>query len=134
VKRNDVLFFRHSGEGLSLRRIVVNWIPAFAGMTAGLLMLVACATNETQEGPNGGWPDWLQEKIKAQPVPVEKYTYKGAKYFLLDYKTICCDISSKLFDENGVLICHPSGGFTGGGDMNCPCFVNKFLSLRHCKN
>jgi hypothetical protein len=99
-----------------------------------VLMLVSCATSEMQQRPDEDWPSWLQAKIRAKPVPVNKYNFKGAEYFLVDYKTLCCDMSSKLFDSNGVLICSPSGGFTGSGDANCPCFIAEFLNLRHCKN
>lgn len=99
-----------------------------------LIALASCAIHETSHEPSNEWPVWLQEKIKAQAVPVKKYNFKGDEYFLLDYKTLCCDMSSKLFDSDGILICRPSGGFTGAGDMNCPCFVNEFLNLKHCKN
>jgi hypothetical protein len=134
VREKGALFFRHSGEGRSLERLAGIWIPAFAGMTIGLLVLVSCATNELQKKQTDDWPVWLKEKLKAQPVPVDKYTYKGSEYFLVDYKTLCCDMSSKLFGSDGVLICSPSGGFTGAGDLNCPSFVTELLDVKRGKN
>lgn len=72
---------------------------------------------------------WLQAKIwefQSQPVTnpprvVSKAVYGGKTVYYI--AAICCDIPSQLLDEDGQLICYPSGGITGRGDGKCASFV-----------
>lgn len=72
---------------------------------------------------------WLQAKIwefQSQPVTnaprvVSKAAYDGKTVYYI--AAVCCDIPSQLFDEDGKLICYPSGGIAGGGDGKCKQFV-----------
>ena len=73
-----------------------------------------------------GLPGWLRIRLAdydAQPRPaapqaVFELRYgDGVAYFVL---AGCCDQFNPLLDGRGVLICHPSGGFTGRGDGKCP--------------
>ena len=72
---------------------------------------------------------WLQAKIwefQSQPVTnpprtVSKEVYNGKTVYYI--APVCCDIPSQLFDEDGKLICYPSGGITGRGDGKCASFV-----------
>jgi len=41
----------------------------------------------------------------------------GVAYYV---KAGCCDQLDPLVDARGVLVCYPSGGFTGRGDGKCP--------------
>jgi hypothetical protein len=64
--------------------------------------------------------------LAAEPAPVmlDDYyfetTYKGRTAYY--YPPRCCDIPSRLLDEQHKLICYPSGGFAGG-DGKCPQFI-----------
>jgi hypothetical protein len=73
-----------------------------------------------------GLPDWLRIRLAdydAQPGPAApRAVYEvrygdGVAYYV---KAGCCDQFDPLVDARGVLICHPSGGFTGRGDGKCP--------------
>jgi hypothetical protein len=71
---------------------------------------------------------WLQTKIweyQSRPVSnparsVIKTTFEGKPVYYVP--PVCCDIPSELYAEDGKLICYPSGGFTGAGDLRCPKF------------
>ena len=73
-----------------------------------------------------GLPEWLRIRLAdydAQPGPaapraVFELRYgDGVAYYV---KAGCCDQLDPLVDARGVLLCHPSGGFTGRGDGKCP--------------
>jgi hypothetical protein len=73
-----------------------------------------------------GLPEWLRIRLAdydAQPGPAApRAVYElrygdGVAYYV---KAVCCDQFDPLVDARGVLICHPSGGFTGRGDGKCP--------------
>ncbi|MDO8458185.1 MAG: hypothetical protein Q7T07_14885 [Burkholderiaceae bacterium] len=72
---------------------------------------------------------WLQAKIwefQSQPVAnpprtVSSTVYEGKTVYYIS--AACCDIPSQLFDEDGKLICYPSGGIAGGGDGRCKSFI-----------
>ena len=54
------------------------------------------------------------------PIEVWRYQLDGKAVYLLIPD--CCDQFIKLFDSNYLLICSPSGGFSGHGDGLCPDF------------
>lgn len=69
-------------------------------------------------------PIWLKSKIEAYQkshplINATKTEYNNKVAYYIPPR--CCDIPSELYDENGKLICYPSGGFAGG-DGKCPTF------------
>jgi len=73
-----------------------------------------------------GLPDWLRIRLAdydAQPGPaapraVYEVRYgEGVAYYVM---AGCCDQLDPLVDAKGVLVCYPTGGFTGRGDGKCP--------------
>ncbi len=73
-----------------------------------------------------GLPEWLRIRLAdydAQPGPaapraVFEVAYgDGMAYYV---QAGCCDQLDPLIDARGVLVCYPSGGFTGRGDGKCP--------------
>jgi hypothetical protein len=72
-----------------------------------------------------GLPEWLRIRLAdydAQPGPAApRAVYEvrygdGVAYYV---KAGCCDQLDPLVDAHGVLVCYPSGGFTGRGDGKC---------------
>jgi hypothetical protein len=73
------------------------------------------------------------EQIKAQPkwnpvATVNEYIYQGKRVFL--FSSDCCDQYNKLYDANCNYLCSPSGGFSGGGDLQCMDFFNTSVFVR----
>jgi hypothetical protein len=73
-----------------------------------------------------GLPEWLRIRLAdydalpgpAAPRAVYEVRYgDGVAYYV---QAGCCDQLDPLVDARGVLLCHPSGGFTGRGDGKCP--------------
>jgi hypothetical protein len=73
-----------------------------------------------------GLPEWLRIRLAdydaqpgaAAPRAVFEVRYgDGVAYWV---QAGCCDQLDPLVDARGVLICYPSGGFTGRGDGKCP--------------
>ena len=73
-----------------------------------------------------GLPQWLRIRLAdydAQPGPaapraVFEVPYAGGVAYFV--QAGCCDQLNPLVDARGVLVCYPSGGFTGLGDGKCP--------------
>jgi hypothetical protein len=55
---------------------------------------------------------------------VEKYHYQGKEVYLFESSS-CADYPVVVYDENGDVICMPSGGLSGAGDEKCPCFYDE---------
>ena len=91
-------------------------------------VLAACAVTATS--PDADIPPWLAVKIREfdrpevtnKPQLVARYDFKGATVYSIGPR--CCDIYSELYDRQGVLLCHPDGGITGGGDGRCTDFLD----------
>jgi hypothetical protein len=73
-----------------------------------------------------GLPEWLRIRLadydampgSAAPRAVFELRWgDGVAYYV---QAGCCDQLDPLIDARGVLLCHPSGGFTGRGDGKCP--------------
>ena len=73
-----------------------------------------------------GLPQWLRIRLAdydALPGPAapravfEVRHGDGVAYYV---QAGCCDQLDPLIDARGVLVCYPSGGFTGRGDGKCP--------------
>jgi len=73
-------------------------------------------------------PAWLAAKVAEYqrlppfnpPRSIVRTQYRGKAAFHIS--PACCDIPSELYDEQGQLLCFPSGGFAGG-DGRCPGFM-----------
>ena len=73
-----------------------------------------------------GLPEWLRIRLAdydaqatpAAPRAVFQVRYGDTTAYLV--QAGCCDQLDPLIDERGVLVCYPSGGFTGRGDGKCP--------------
>lgn len=73
-------------------------------------------------------PIWLKSKISqfegvaltSPPRAILRTTYQGKSVYYVP--PVCCDIPSELYDDGGVLLCFPGGGFAGG-DGRCPAFA-----------
>ena len=73
-----------------------------------------------------GLPQWLRIRLAdydalpgpSAPRAVFEVRYgDGVAYWV---QAGCCDQLDPLVDARGVLVCYPSGGFTGRGDGKCP--------------
>ena len=73
-----------------------------------------------------GLPEWLRIRLAdydAQPGPAAPQAVYALRYGAgLAYyvQAGCCDQLDPLIDARGVILCHPTGGFTGRGDGRCP--------------
>jgi len=69
---------------------------------------------------------WVKQQIRAYEMPTNsgvsqvtrKVIYAGNSAYLIP--SPCCDKFDYLYDSRGVILCAPSGGFTGLGDGSCP--------------
>ena len=63
------------------------------------------------------------------PVQVDEYRYKGKRVFL--FTADCCDQFDMLYDDSCNVLCAPSGGLVGKGDMKCSDFktASTFVKL-----
>lgn len=92
-----------------------------------LFTVVFCVSCSKLDVPNGT-PHCIKAKIRQisneqktnSGIEVWRYKYNGIDVYYFTPK--CCDQYSDLYDSKCNLICHPDGGFTGGGDGNCNDF------------
>lgn len=82
--------------------------------------------SRTQENP--GWVDELIATLESRtvwnpPALLARYEYRDAIVYYLPPH--CCDIPAVLYNEQGEIICSPSGGITGRGDGKCPDFYDE---------
>ena len=76
-----------------------------------------------------GLPAWLAAMVadydaqpaRTAPGAVYALPYLGGTAYLVT--TSCCDQFDPLYDARGVVLCHPSGGFSGRGDGKCPAHL-----------
>lgn len=89
-----------------------------------LIFIAVLFLNMTCEDVEIDAPRCVRELIKQEPQPVEvwRYTFENQTVYYLVGD--CCDQFNSVYDSNCNLICHPSGGITGGGDGTCPEFHN----------
>jgi hypothetical protein len=98
------------------------------GMIVVLGASLAIGSAAIAAEPGRPLPAWLQAKIgvldKLPPASPPRFfartRYQGRTAYYLS--PTCCDIPSELYDEAGVLLCHPDGGFAGG-DGRCASFT-----------
>lgn len=92
-------------------------------LSGGLTASTVAQPPRTQE-----MPAWLTARVvEYQRLPpfnpprsIVRTLYRGQVVFHIS--PACCDIPSELYDEQGVLLCFPTGGFAGG-DGRCPGFT-----------
>jgi hypothetical protein len=89
-----------------------------------LLTLLSCQQADTPKGTpaciNNTILDIQNEAVRNPPAKVWSYEYNGETVYYVS--AFCCDIPSTLYDKNCNVICHPDGGFSGGGDGLCSDF------------
>ncbi len=96
-----------------------------------LCLLLGYCQKETPEDEERDWLADLIAKFQSEPVrnpprSIWRYDYRGqVVYFVPE---ICCDQYSTLYDAQGSVICHPSGGYGGGGDGLCPDFFQERMN------
>jgi hypothetical protein len=93
-----------------------------------VVILLACTDQKPEpciNNPNS----WIQQYIEKGKdetgtfSAIYSYLYQGAKVYLVVYEARCCDqFDSLLLDKDGNKICHPSGGISGKGDLQCRDF------------
>lgn len=69
--------------------------------------------------------DLKKKEVRNPPVSVWEWNVDGKTYYYITAD--CCDQYNVLYDENCNIVCAPDGGFTGGGDGNCPEFKGEIL-------
>lgn len=111
-------------------KIIVFLVATF------ILSVSACA----QKSALDTTVPWLQAKIwdyQSKPVSnpprsIIKTSFEGKSVYYVP--SVCCDIPSELYAEDGTLMCYPSGGITGNGDGKCPKFRIEYLDNIDKKN
>jgi len=115
---------------LRKKRNELTWdmkCPVFFLLLVLSLSLVHCK-RATPVDDNSDWLADLITKFQNEPVSnpprsIWRYDYKGQIVYYVPDK--CCDQLSTLYDVDGNVICHPSGGYGGDGDGRCPDFFQE---------
>jgi YHS domain-containing protein len=89
-----------------------------------LLLIIGCTPSTAPAGS----PKWIKDLIATYekepvgnpPQSIWHYEYNGQTVYYVPPQ--CCDQFSKLYTENGEVLCAPDGGFTGRGDVKCSDF------------
>lgn len=96
------------------------------------LMLTACdklnVPDDTPSCIKAKIRQLKSDKVRNPPAKVYEWDFDGEKYYYIP--PYCCDVSGELYDNKCNLICHPDGGFSGGGDGACPDFSNGALTKK----
>lgn len=96
-----------------------------------IILLIFAAISFSSAQGDDILPQWVKTlivKYKADPVgnpprSIWQYEYKGQIVYYMPEQ--CCDLGSKLYNDQGTKICEPDGGFAGRGDGNCMDFNAK---------
>ena len=100
---------------------------AVLGLIAALL---GCSSSNTRYvSPYS--TKWVKQQIRAFEMPSSeapsqvtgKVIYAGEPFYSIP--SPCCDKYNYLYDSRGVILCAPSGGFTGRGDGSCPDVIRR---------
>lgn len=90
-----------------------------------IVMLLGCSSSNVRYvSPYS--TKWVKQQIRAYEMPTNegvsqvtrKVIYAGNSAYLIP--SPCCDKFDYFYDSRGVILCAPSGGFTGRGDGSCP--------------
>jgi hypothetical protein len=100
---------------------------------SAVLLVLACisggCTGPTDaSGDNPRWVTQLIQSFQSNPVgnppqSIWRYEYKGQTVYYVPAQ--CCDQFSTLYNEFGMVIGAPDGGFGGGGDGRCSDFFDE---------
>jgi hypothetical protein len=93
-------------------------------LTKQLIFITLLLSSAANAQDQGNMPLWLKGKLelykRSHPdISAQVTEYNGEIAYYIPLR--CCDIPSELYDQNGKIICHPNGGFTGG-DGKCQSF------------
>lgn len=99
-------------------------VVLFASIAFLLIVASACKKPDLQEDV----PPCIKQKINQAinqpvqnpPMQVWKWTDNSNTYYYVT--SGCCDQFNYLYDDKCNIVCAPDGGFSGGGDGNCPTF------------
>jgi hypothetical protein len=90
-----------------------------------IVLVIGCSSANTSRYVGPYSARWVRQQIKLYERPTNeassvtgKRTYAGGPAYLIP--SPCCDKYDYLYDSRGVILCAPSGGFTGRGDGSCP--------------
>ena len=97
-------------------------VVLFTGLAVLLIAVSACNKPDLQTDV----PNCIEKKIKKAmnasvqnpPMEVWKWTDNSNTYYYVT--SGCCDQFNYLYDDKCNIVCAPDGGFSGGGDGNCP--------------
>ena len=77
-------------------------------------------------------PVWVEDLIASfdedRDFRLSEYRYGGRTVFFVE--PLCCDRFTDLYDADGGLIAHPSGGIAGGGDGRASDFIGSATLVR----
>ena len=90
-----------------------------------IVLLLGCSSN-TVRYVSPYSTNWVKQQIRAYEMPTNeavstvtrKVIVAGGPAYLIP--SPCCDKYDYFYDSRGVILCAPSGGFTGRGDGSCP--------------
>ena len=110
------------------RKVGVVVASQVLALTALALAVGGCRSEVRSPRP-ANEPAWLtklirefeQQPVANPPLSVREFQYRGQRVYYVPPQ--CCDVSSKLYDSTGAVLCSPDGGITGSGDGRCPDFV-----------
>jgi len=90
-----------------------------------IVLVIGCSSANTSRYVGPYSARWVRQQIRLYEKPTNeassvtsKRTYAGGPAYLIP--SPCCDKYDYLYDSRGVILCAPSGGFTGRGDGSCP--------------
>ena len=92
----------------------------------GFIVLLLGCSSSTVRYVSPYSAKWVKQQIRAYEMPTNeavskvtrKVIYAGGPAYLIP--SPCCDKYDYFYDSRGVILCAPSGGFTGRGDGSCP--------------
>ena len=99
-------------------------LKLFALCCSGILLMASCEKLDLKKKV----PNCIESKIKkilekeVQNPPAKVYEWKDDENTYYYFTSGCCDQFNYLYDDRCDVVCAPDGGFTGGGDGNCPSF------------
>ena len=89
-----------------------------------IFSLNACTKVEVNEKV----PNCIEKKIRkllnksVQNPAAKVWKWEDDQNTYYYFTSDCCDQYNYLYDDKCELVCAPDGGFSGGGDGNCPNF------------
>ncbi len=94
---------------------------------SGILLFLIGLTSCSKPDVPPGTPPCIKDKINLEKDKcldkMFKYKYKGKTVYL--FTSDCPDFYQELYDKDCILICFPSGGFSGNGDGRCKDFYTE---------